>query len=523
MSKSDPVPQRGNVEIQQHAEAALRVTRIVLGVLACCAIGSFRPLSGSQRWGSIGLTIVAIIASVAFLNWLSRASSRRPGLAISICMQALDVVAIVALAIALDGPLDRQSWVLLVVPVVSSAVRHGTAASLIAWLGTVGGYIAAVLAGAVNQSDTVALVVRIPGSTLAVAITIGLLARWMKEGWLIQNELTDDLKLREHRLAVVEQTRDALEGLSIEQAQPVVLARVWSLGFAAVSIDHVTRSGPTKTIGDQSLIAEVEGTPAIEAGEIVSTTWMKDSVAHSHSVSVSEPQTASVISAWSATPIDSHLTEAFARLIANASSAIESSTLLTQLRETATLDGLTGLMNRRALDVELEVWTQKPGQLSLLFIDLDDFKMINDTHGHDAGDRVLIATARRIEAIVQDTGMVARFGGDEFVVLLPDATVDVARQVATELLQTPKNVVAFGLTTLPYAMTIGIGHATTPCTVAELMSAADTALYAAKEAGKGTFGTVALDPSPETPALADTQIGLTGATEQMVSPATNSR
>lgn len=107
-----------------------------------------------------------------------------------------------------------------------------------------------------------------------------------------------------------------------------------------------------------------------------------------------------------------------------------------ELRFLAHHDPLTGLTNRSLfydrLDLALHAAHRHQSQLALLFLDLNDFKMVNDVHGHAMGDRVLCAVARRLEGCIRETDTVARMGGDEFIVLLTDihSVDDVSAKVA---------------------------------------------------------------------------------------------
>lgn len=107
------------------------------------------------------------------------------------------------------------------------------------------------------------------------------------------------------------------------------------------------------------------------------------------------------------------------------------------LRFMARHDALTGLLNRYSLDeyAAREVARVRRGEndLSLVVLDLDDFKQVNDRYGHAAGDQVLVQAARRIQEIIREADIAFRVGGEEFLVLLPDASAEVARQVAERL------------------------------------------------------------------------------------------
>ena len=162
----------------------------------------------------------------------------------------------------------------------------------------------------------------------------------------------------------------------------------------------------------------------------------------------------------------------------------------------AATDPLTGLRNRRGLDEGLEELRDEL-PLSLLFIDLDGFKPVNDTYGHATGDELLRAVAERITAQVRDQDVAARFGGDEFVVALPRTDATAADQVArrlTDRIERPVPVEAD--TTVSVGASIGVVTATAAGPMDELLDAADAAMYAEKQrrqretvgGGAGTAG-----------------------------------
>jgi diguanylate cyclase (GGDEF)-like protein/PAS domain S-box-containing protein len=156
-------------------------------------------------------------------------------------------------------------------------------------------------------------------------------------------------------------------------------------------------------------------------------------------------------------------------------------------------DELTGLPNRslfrQALNKALQRAERSGKMLSILFFDLDRFKNINDSLGHDAGDEVLRAVAERLTACVRRIDMVARFGGDEFAVLTEGLTAeDQASTVARKILETlSKPMILAGRQYRP-AASIGIStYPTDGRDVQALLKNADIAMYRAKEEGRGTF------------------------------------
>jgi diguanylate cyclase (GGDEF)-like protein/PAS domain S-box-containing protein len=168
-----------------------------------------------------------------------------------------------------------------------------------------------------------------------------------------------------------------------------------------------------------------------------------------------------------------------------------------QIEQLAFYDALTGLPNRRLLLDRLQrslasvQRTQTQG--ALLFIDLDNFKDLNDTLGHDTGDQLLLQAAQRLKACVREIDTVARFGGDEFVVLVEGLSYDAAHASAEAALVASHIATTLGK---PYALG-DTSHHSTPsmgialfgqqaCTVDELLKHADLAMYQAKAAGRNT-------------------------------------
>ncbi|WP_282936062.1 sensor domain-containing diguanylate cyclase [Paenibacillus sp. RC67] len=154
-----------------------------------------------------------------------------------------------------------------------------------------------------------------------------------------------------------------------------------------------------------------------------------------------------------------------------------------QLAHAAMTDPLTGLTNRRTLETLLNQWTSEQSPFSLIVMDLDRFKSINDTYGHLIGDEVLKHLARIVIQSIRVGDIGCRFGGEEFVVLLPHATLIEARLVAERIrISMEQSVNPSGRTV---TVSLGIAHYPSHAQTAEtLFHLADQALYKAKETGR---------------------------------------
>ncbi|MDE3147561.1 MAG: EAL domain-containing protein [Acidobacteriota bacterium] len=166
-----------------------------------------------------------------------------------------------------------------------------------------------------------------------------------------------------------------------------------------------------------------------------------------------------------------------------------------ELRHQALHDALTGLPNRFLISDRIEqvlARSRRSGtQCSLLFLDLDGFKNVNDSMGHGVGDELLKAVARRLSASIREADTIGRMGGDEFVILIDGATLSIAPELVAErvvqVMREPFDIPVEGAV-VPFSVTTSVGIATGDRPGAsELIRDADIALYQAKDAGKNRF------------------------------------
>jgi len=162
---------------------------------------------------------------------------------------------------------------------------------------------------------------------------------------------------------------------------------------------------------------------------------------------------------------------------------------LSRARAEAGTDAVTGCMNHRAmrrrLDEEIGRALRAQSPLSCLLIDLDDFKQVNDVHGHPAGDALLRAVVHALVGEFRAFDRVARYGGDEFVVILPNADLDSAAAAGTRALERMRSIAIQERAGAGVSASIGVAEWHRPMNTDDLLHACDEALLRSKRQGKG--------------------------------------
>lgn len=176
----------------------------------------------------------------------------------------------------------------------------------------------------------------------------------------------------------------------------------------------------------------------------------------------------------------------------------------------ASRDPLTALFNRRGLMAHLDQWhswaSRYERPLGVLLIDVDDFKSVNDAHGHSVGDLALKAVGTALQAALRGSDLVARYGGDEFAIVAPETPAEELTMLAQRLVD---GVAATPLSDwdgskIPLSISVGgaVYDGRNGSQLDALLAAADASLYEAKRAGKGQAGTIATPAANGTPAQA---------------------
>jgi diguanylate cyclase (GGDEF)-like protein len=162
--------------------------------------------------------------------------------------------------------------------------------------------------------------------------------------------------------------------------------------------------------------------------------------------------------------------------------------LAARYQELASIDGMTGLYNRRHfMEVAEGVFAHahRLGQpLAALMIDVDNFKQINDRHGHGVGDRVLADLAQSCREHVRPDDIAGRYGGDEFVIIIPGTTSAGAAQIAARLTRLPSRVTGSAGSLVAFTVSAGVAESAGCCDLQTLLARADIAMYEAKRAGR---------------------------------------
>jgi diguanylate cyclase (GGDEF)-like protein len=185
---------------------------------------------------------------------------------------------------------------------------------------------------------------------------------------------------------------------------------------------------------------------------------------------------------------DIALIELFSQLVG---ASIGNIKLFEKTQRQATTDGLTGLVNHRTFYeiLEKELWRLRRygGQISLLMVDVDNLKKINDAYGHRAGDKVIRDISKRIKECIRQIDTAARYGGDEFAVILLNSSLSDAAIVAQRMVDAvAKSPTTWNKEQIPLSISVGLGRYDPDTTPEDITSRSDQALYLAKQAGKNT-------------------------------------
>lgn len=185
---------------------------------------------------------------------------------------------------------------------------------------------------------------------------------------------------------------------------------------------------------------------------------------------------------------DIALVELFRQLVG---ASIGNIKLFERIQRQAAIDGLTGLINHKTFYecIEKEMWRLRRygGHIALIMVDIDNLKMINDKFGHRAGDKVIGLVSAKIKDCIRQIDTAARYGGDEFAVILPNTSLADASIVGQRMVSSVANLsITWKKEQIPLSISVGLGEYGSDFSPEDITSCSDQALYMAKHAGKNT-------------------------------------
>jgi len=188
------------------------------------------------------------------------------------------------------------------------------------------------------------------------------------------------------------------------------------------------------------------------------------------------------------TSADISVIELFAQLIG---ASVGNVKLFEKTQRQAETDGLTGMVNHRTfyekLEAELRRSQRYGGQISIIMADIDNLKPVNDNFGHRAGDMVIKQISRRIGSCIRQIDTAARYGGDEFAIILPNTSLADAVVVAERMVRmVSEAVMVWEKNEIKLSLSVGVGQYNAQSNSGDVAKATDQAMYAAKQAGKNT-------------------------------------
>jgi len=496
---------------------AFGATRIVLCIILAISITSNNVTIG---WAVLVAIIAAVIGASLSILWLvQNFRSDRTTRPIYPPAWALILIdAVLALGIILTSTIASAplAWVALVIPVTETALAYGLAPAAAVWIALSLSHMSFVVTNTTNGSTSLLLALQQLLAVLLVAVPAGILTATVRnqiEGLTHEREKADGMARQLQAVA------EAAERMTGEMSSAEVLSEatrsLFDLGFDQVDIVIPNRDGRWRTLVSHHRMNKPGASAAMLA----------ENAAASRDIAVLRPDgdiarqqlhlagmewgcavaldtlgfyANPVIRAWSRTPMSDEadtlrsfrlLTNQIDNIHRNAVSAEWATRETERLAFAAAHDPLTGLANHGTVMSTLQALCDAGRRASVFFIDLDRFKPINDTLGHEAGDRVLVAIGRRLDQLIGEAGTPGRMGGDEFIVVGDTELLTVEGdpyRVADYIHQVIGETIALGSVEVAVGSSIGATFGTAEVGADELTRRADVAMYSAKRGGGGS-------------------------------------
>ncbi|MEL7157017.1 MAG: GGDEF domain-containing protein [Actinomycetota bacterium] len=427
---------------------------------------------------------------------------------------AVDLVLALTAVTTVDAEVSPLAWMLLVVPVVDVAARYGSRAGLVAWTGVSLLYMAVMLRLSTAESTSRHLLnVGIQQSVAVLGVTVSVSAITARVRRRLEATESARSRAEEKRqqlwiVSRAARTMGTVETIGDVPVRAVEAARSLGLDRADVSELRNGRWRLLTSAGDAAAL-DPDADPMLararqySSPSSVGVSHAKDdelqglfelgyqqaaavvaTIDEATSIAIRGYRRATVAEALSSWESLETLVAHTAVAMGNARSRADLASWARQLDHRAHHDELTGLANRAQLLGRLTL--DDGADLALLFLDLNGFKQVNDSLGHDAGDQVLREVAHRLATVAGRGDLVARLGGDEFVVAVRGRADDELATLAARIIDELGRPIAVGPEWATVGVSIGIAHARSAegGDVTGLLSRADGAMYEAKEEGR---------------------------------------
>jgi diguanylate cyclase (GGDEF)-like protein len=499
-------------------EAAFRRVRLLVGALVLARLWTTESI---PHLAAIGL--VAGFWSINAFAYVSERHDARTRKLFGVLQMLADTLMVLLMVWAMQHghtSTDSADWAVLVLPAIEGAIRFGIGGSIAGWLVLAVGY------WGTNVSATPSL----EASTIAQRLTVVLLVA-LPVGYLA-DQLVSEIDAHRRMRAQAEQRSAllrtaALAGrraslLDVDEILAVIAETVIEMGFADPDVfelrgrksdDPATyRARPLRGAeigidiepGDERIVAAAEvrasGEPVVRDSDAT-----QGSTLVALAIPMPDDQFVALTARWPApAPVPDGPLESLELFAAQAGASLHNARrhrgleqLKDQLDHDASHDSLTALANSRRFTEELERVSVRgrPGDLvGVLFCDLDGFKDVNDHYGHDAGNDLLVEVANRLRASVRPGDLVARIGGDEFVIMLTRLeSAAPAAAIAERVCALLREPILLGSDAVCISTSVGIALAPADrADTADLVRRADAAMYQAKSEGKARW---AMDPA----------------------------
>lgn len=506
------------------AQKAIRRVRVLVAILiAAQFIIDPTRLDFVGPGGRLAVLImsVAALSATNVMSSIAESESRFRGFLDRVPLLELILDSVLVLGLTAATGTSGIGWVLFALPIIEAATRFRLTGALLHWMMLTGATLAlqimvlqrtdepsTLFLGALEQTldqMSVLLLVVLPGAYLAeqlmseVAMQRSSAGEAADRSQLLQNVVESSEDVNRLGLDVSQGLADAVLKLGFDVAEVVVYrpaAGYWETVAVASSLGYLHLPVPgqagsclcegefvnERVVVDLSDESEAEVAALVDHGlsSVVRMKWPQPSGGLA----------AVRVGSGTGTEIRSSQLEALMLLVSQAVVANQNDRLVNELQEMhdqisiqANRDSLTGLPNRLAFMRDLQNAIEAEQELSVLFMDLNGFKAVNDRLGHDVGDEVLRSVASRLEPVVADFGTLCRLGGDEFTILMnglaPGGALTLAENV-TEAVSAQFDIAG---EQVRIGIAVGIALSESDLSYTEVLRRADLAMYNAKAAG----------------------------------------